>query len=87
MDEFDNHQNIHSSCWYMFIATSSAFGMILDVLCLLFVVFVIFSFLLLDTGNEMCDTVSWVQLGKFFSFLGICQGCPVIKWVWPLHRL
>lgn len=34
----------------MFIATSSAFGMILDVLCLLFVIFVVFSFLLLDTG-------------------------------------
>lgn len=51
MDEFDNHQNIHSACWYMFISTNSAFGMILDILCLIFVFLVTFSFLLIDTGK------------------------------------
>lgn len=48
--EFDNQQDTHTACWYMFISTSSAFGFILDILCFVFVFVVTFSFLLLDTG-------------------------------------
>lgn len=47
--EFDNYQDIHSACWFLFISTSSAFGMMLDVLCLIFISTVTFSFLLIDS--------------------------------------
>nr|XP_018899809.1 PREDICTED: probable multidrug resistance-associated protein lethal(2)03659 [Bemisia tabaci] len=48
--EFDNHQDLHSSAWYLFIASSRAFGFWLDVVCLFYIAIVTFSFLVL--GNE-----------------------------------
>jgi ABC-type multidrug transport system, ATPase and permease components len=47
-EEFDKHQDLHSSAWYMFITTSQAFGFSLDVMCLVFILLVTFSFLWLE---------------------------------------
>ncbi|XP_018575091.1 multidrug resistance-associated protein 4-like [Anoplophora glabripennis] len=44
-NEFDKHQDCHSSAWFMFIAASSAFGFWLDILCVIFVGLITFSFL------------------------------------------
>ncbi|CAG9814465.1 unnamed protein product [Phaedon cochleariae] len=44
-DEFDKHQDSHTSAWFMYIAVSSAFGFYLDVLCFIFITVVTFSFL------------------------------------------
>lgn len=46
--EFDKHQDLHSSAWYMFITTSQAFGFSLDIMCLIFIGLVTFSFLLIE---------------------------------------
>lgn len=46
--EFDNHQDLHSSAWYIFIATSRAFGFWLDLFCVLYIILVTYSFLVLD---------------------------------------
>ncbi|XP_076291879.1 putative multidrug resistance-associated protein lethal(2)03659 isoform X2 [Lasioglossum baleicum] len=46
--EFDNHQDLHSSAWYIFIATSRAFGFWLDLFCVLYIVLVTYSFLVLE---------------------------------------
>ncbi|XP_076648686.1 putative multidrug resistance-associated protein lethal(2)03659 isoform X2 [Halictus rubicundus] len=46
--EFDNHQDLHSSAWYIFIATSRAFGFWLDLFCVLYIVLVTYSFLILE---------------------------------------
>lgn len=51
IEEFDNHQDTHTACWYAFISTSCAFGFTLDAMCFVLVFFVIFSFLLIDTGK------------------------------------
>lgn len=51
IEEFDNHQDTHTACWFSFISASCAFGFALDILCFVLVFVVIFSFLLLDTGN------------------------------------
>lgn len=48
--EFDNHQDLHSSAWFSFIATSRAFGYWLDLICIIYIVLVTFSFLLIDDG-------------------------------------
>lgn len=50
MDEFDGHQDMHTSCWYMFITATSAFGLSLDILIFLFMVSVIYFFLVLDNN-------------------------------------
>ncbi|KAL0104934.1 hypothetical protein PUN28_016527 [Cardiocondyla obscurior] len=46
--EFDNHQDLHSSAWYIFIASSRAFGFWLDVFCVVYIMLVTLSFLVLD---------------------------------------
>ncbi|XP_065203724.1 probable multidrug resistance-associated protein lethal(2)03659 isoform X2 [Planococcus citri] len=50
--EFDNHQDLHSSAWYLFLATSRAFGFWLDMFCVLYIALVTFSFLLILTSTS-----------------------------------
>nr|UTK61406.1 ABCC4 [Hyphantria cunea] len=45
--EFDNHQDLHSSAWYLFIASSRAFGFWLDLVCVIFIAVVTLSFLVM----------------------------------------
>lgn len=49
--EFDKHQDYHTSAWYMYISTSSAFGFWLDIFCTVFVAFITFSFLSFGEGK------------------------------------
>ncbi|KAL6424777.1 hypothetical protein ACFW04_010016 [Cataglyphis niger] len=46
--EFDRHQDLHSSAWYIFIASSRAFGFWLDIFCVLYILLVTLSFLVMD---------------------------------------
>ncbi|XP_025834708.1 probable multidrug resistance-associated protein lethal(2)03659 isoform X5 [Agrilus planipennis] len=48
--EFDNHQDLHSSAWYIFISTSRAFGLWLDFICVIYIAVVTLSFLVF--GDE-----------------------------------
>ncbi|GLH03562.1 ATP-binding cassette sub-family C member Sur [Gryllus bimaculatus] len=49
--EFDCHQDLHTSAWFQFVATGTAFGFWLDILSAIFVTLVTFSFLVL--GGDM----------------------------------
>lgn len=53
INEFDQHQDLHSSAWFIFIATSRAFGFYLDVFCLLYISLVTISFFIM--GDEKPD--------------------------------
>lgn len=46
VEEFDRHQDLHSAAWYLFICCSRAFGYFLDVICLMFIICVTFTFLM-----------------------------------------
>ncbi|EZA62671.1 putative multidrug resistance-associated protein [Ooceraea biroi] len=46
--EFDRHQDLHSSAWFIFIASSRAFGFWLDVFCVVYIMLVTLSFLVLN---------------------------------------
>ncbi|GJQ84115.1 hypothetical protein Trydic_g12088 [Trypoxylus dichotomus] len=48
--EFDNHQDLHSCAWHIFLCTSRAFGFWLDLICVIYIAIVTMSFLVL--GNE-----------------------------------
>jgi len=48
--EFDNYQDIHSSAWYIFIASSRAVAFWVDVFCMLYITLVTLSFLVMDNG-------------------------------------
>ncbi|KAG5324821.1 L259 protein, partial [Pseudoatta argentina] len=48
--EFDNYQDIHSSAWYIFIASSRAFAFWVDAFCMLYITLITLSFLVMDNG-------------------------------------
>ncbi|KAK0092933.1 hypothetical protein PV326_000289 [Microctonus aethiopoides] len=52
IDEFDHHQDNHSSVWYIFIVSSRAFAFWLDCLNLIYTVIVTMSFLILPKNSN-----------------------------------
>ncbi|XP_026467356.1 probable multidrug resistance-associated protein lethal(2)03659 [Ctenocephalides felis] len=73
-DEFDSHQDLHSSSWYLFIGISRAFGYWLDLGCVLFVACVTFSFLLSST--EYSDSkagAAGLAITQCISLTGVFQ--------------
>ena len=73
IEEFDNHQDLHSSAYYLFIAAARAFGFALDGSCLIYVTIIILSFFLFNEsgGNvglvitQILGMTGMVQWGKF----------------------
>ncbi|KAJ8960745.1 hypothetical protein NQ318_020038 [Aromia moschata] len=49
--EFDKLQDVHSSAWFMFLYTSRAFGLWLDLICTLYIGVVTYSFVFVADGN------------------------------------
>ncbi|KAL3281370.1 hypothetical protein HHI36_004580 [Cryptolaemus montrouzieri] len=58
--EFDTHQDLHSSAWFAFLGTSRAFGYWLDLICIVYICLITFSFLLIDTGGQFGGNVGLV---------------------------
>ncbi|KAL4709197.1 hypothetical protein ACJJTC_008125 [Scirpophaga incertulas] len=51
IEEFDNHQDVHTAAWNSYICGGSSFGLYLDTMCLVYLATVIFVFIYLDFGN------------------------------------
>ncbi|EDW78164.1 uncharacterized protein Dwil_GK24852 [Drosophila willistoni] len=51
ISEFDNHQDLHSSAFYMFISTSRAFGYWLDCFCVVYIAIITLSFFIFTPSN------------------------------------
>ncbi|KAL7740941.1 hypothetical protein ACLKA6_014096 [Drosophila palustris] len=49
--EFDNHQDLHSSAFYLFISTSRAFGFWLDCFCIIYIGIITLSFFIFPPAN------------------------------------
>ncbi|KAI8429941.1 hypothetical protein MSG28_000407 [Choristoneura fumiferana] len=69
--EFDNHQDLHSSAWYLFIATSRAFGFWLDLVCVVYIAIVTLSFLVL--GQEVSGGNVGLAITQAISLTGMFQ--------------
>lgn len=50
-EEFDNHQDLHSSVYYLYMICTRAFGFCLDFICVIYIGLVTFSFFLLGDGK------------------------------------
>lgn len=46
-EEFDQYQNCHTSAWYLTLACMASFGLWLDIIAVIFVAFVTYSFIVL----------------------------------------
>lgn len=88
--EFDNYQDVHTSAWYMFITTSSAFGQTLDMLCLVLIACVIFSFLLITTsvfGDQVGLAITQCLSLTFMVQWGIRQSAEVTNQLMAVERV
>lgn len=51
-EEFENHQDLNTGTWFMFVGLSSGFGMSLDLLVYIFIGCVIYFFVLVNEGRK-----------------------------------
>ncbi|XP_076749190.1 putative multidrug resistance-associated protein lethal(2)03659 [Xylocopa sonorina] len=47
--DFDNHQDHHTSTWFIFISISRAFGLYIEIFCLIYVALITIGFLVFDS--------------------------------------
>ncbi|XP_018392367.1 PREDICTED: multidrug resistance-associated protein 4-like isoform X1 [Cyphomyrmex costatus] len=72
--EFDNYQDIHSSAWYIFIASSRAFALWIDAFCMLYVTVVTLSFLVMD-NNVMYGGYVGLAITQSLNLIGRLNWC------------
>ncbi|XP_015433210.1 PREDICTED: multidrug resistance-associated protein 4 [Dufourea novaeangliae] len=70
--EFDIHQDLHTSAYYLTIATSTAFGVALDIVSLCFIAFIIYSFIVIDDGNIFAGNVG-LAISQVLILCGMLQ--------------
>ncbi|XP_053975915.1 ATP-binding cassette sub-family C member 4-like [Hylaeus volcanicus] len=70
--EFDIHQDLHTSTYYLTIATSTAFGVALDIVSVGFVTFITYSFIILDDGNTFAGNVG-LAISQVLILCGMLQ--------------
>lgn len=88
--EFDSHQDIHTASFYMFITSATAFGFALDLLCLVFVLIVVFSFLLADNsilGDRVGLAITQAMALTGMMQWGIRQSAEVANFMMSVERL
>lgn len=68
--EFDKHQDLNTSAWYLFLATTRAFALWLELVCVLYIAVVTFSFLLME--NAMSGNVG-LAISQVFNLIFMCQ--------------
>ncbi|XP_055617486.1 ATP-binding cassette sub-family C member 4-like [Toxorhynchites rutilus septentrionalis] len=68
--EFDKHQDLNTSAWYLFLSTTRAFALWLEMVCVLYIGAVTFSFLLM--GSTMSGSVG-LAITQVFNLIFMCQ--------------
>lgn len=71
VNEFDAHQDLNTSAWYLFLATARAFALWLEVTCVIYSASVIFSFLLFATESRGGNV--GLAITQCFNLIFICQ--------------
>nr|CAD7423625.1 unnamed protein product [Timema monikensis] len=88
--EFDCHQDLHSSAWFLFIASSRTFGFWLDIICLIYISIVTLSFLIFDKmafgGNVGLAITQCIGLTGMFQW-GMRQSAEVENQMTSVERV
>ncbi|XP_026807567.1 probable multidrug resistance-associated protein lethal(2)03659 isoform X2 [Rhopalosiphum maidis] len=71
INEFDKYQDLHSSAWDMFICANQAFGFWLDLVCIIYIGIVIFSFFAI--GNDNYGGNIGLTITQIITLIGIVQ--------------
>ncbi|XP_044268658.1 ATP-binding cassette sub-family C member 4-like [Tribolium madens] len=71
--EFDRHQDNHTSAWFLTIATRVCFGLWLDLLSVIFVILVIFSFIILNQYSKVNGSLVGLAISQSLILTGMLQ--------------
>ncbi|XP_076227568.1 putative multidrug resistance-associated protein lethal(2)03659 isoform X2 [Nomia melanderi] len=69
--DFDNHQDLHSSAWFIFISISRAFGLYIETLCMVYIALITIIFLVFDDLAVAGDI--GLVITQITSIIGILQ--------------
>ncbi|XP_012146800.2 ATP-binding cassette subfamily C member 4 [Megachile rotundata] len=70
--EFDVHQDLHTSAYYLTLVTGVAFGFALDIVSICFITFITYSFIIFDTGDTYAGNVG-LALSQVLILCGMLQ--------------
>ncbi|XP_076240264.1 ATP-binding cassette sub-family C member 4 [Calliopsis andreniformis] len=70
--EFDTHQDLHTSTYYLIIATSAAFGLALDFVSIAFIAFITYSFIIINDENTFAGSVG-LAVSQVLLLCGMLQ--------------
>ncbi|XP_063983102.1 ATP-binding cassette sub-family C member 4-like [Diachasmimorpha longicaudata] len=89
LGEFDRFQDGHTSAWFMFMATSSAFGFSLDVFCLILTIIVTFGLLLASgySGPEVGLAITSITSITSLLQWGVRQYAEVLNQMMSVERV
>ncbi|XP_047107045.1 ATP-binding cassette sub-family C member 4-like [Schistocerca piceifrons] len=88
-EEFDKHQDLHTSAWYMFLTTSQTFGFTLDIMSTIYMAFISFSFLFLEdlfSGQVGLAITQAMSLTGMIQF-GMRQSAEVANQMMSVERV
>ncbi|XP_072393708.1 ATP-binding cassette sub-family C member 4-like isoform X2 [Diabrotica undecimpunctata] len=71
--EFDEHQNVHTSAWYLTLVCISAFGLWMDIICIVFLTCVILSFIFLQGFFEVNGSLVGLAISQSMTLTGMLQ--------------
>ncbi|KAJ8979912.1 hypothetical protein NQ317_005348 [Molorchus minor] len=71
--EFDHHQDAHTSAWYLTITCIVAFGLWLDIVCVIFVACVTFSFVVLTNFTTVSGSLAGLAISQSLILTGMLQ--------------
>ncbi|EFA04472.2 putative multidrug resistance-associated protein lethal(2)03659-like Protein [Tribolium castaneum] len=71
--EFDRHQDVHTSSWFLLITTTSSFGLWLDLVCVAFIGFTSFSFILLNHYYQISGSLVGLAISQSLILTGMLQ--------------
>lgn len=78
MDTFYVHQNIHSATYFLTICTARGFGIIMDWVCLCYIISVVVFLMVFPGGKIYCYTVHYPLLTPFLSFSWLRRFGPLL---------
>ncbi|CAG9858693.1 unnamed protein product [Phyllotreta striolata] len=73
IDEFDQHQDVHTASWFLLTSVTSAFGVWVDLVCVIFIAVVTFGFVLLYTFTEVNGSLIGLAVSQSIILTGMMQ--------------
>ncbi|CAH0557999.1 unnamed protein product [Brassicogethes aeneus] len=73
INEFDHHQDVHTSSWFLTISCVVSFGLWLDIICVIFVACVTYSFVFLASTTEVNGSLVGLAISQSLILTGMLQ--------------